>query len=120
MCQQAAPFGEILCRMLCAYYDKTCDSSKFFDDLEIAANDVKNYQKYRNPFDVIYLDITNVMGEAGDEELPSFIRRNVTEELSGAYPALKTDESFSTTLINAAVYMTGILPVKKDGMIEDA
>lgn len=150
-------------QMLCAYYDKTCDSSELFDDLEIAADDMENDRKYRNQFDVIYLDITNIMGESGDEELPSFIRRKVTEELSNAYPDLKTDESFSTTLINAAeltgnkfimiidewdapiretpevqkqylaflrtlfkssgttarifaaAYMTGILPVKKDG-----
>ena len=54
-----------------------------------------------NKFDVIYLDITNIMGEAGTEELPSFIKRKITEELTTAYPGLKTDESFSTTLINA-------------------
>ena len=88
-------------QMLCAYYDKTCDSSGLFEDLEIAANDIESHEKYRNKFDVIYLDITNIMGEAGTEELPSFIRRKVTEELSDAYPGLKTDDSFSTTLINA-------------------
>lgn len=150
-------------QMLCAYYDKTCDSSKLFDDLEIAANGNVCYGKYMNKFDVIYLDITNIMGEAGTEEIPSFIKRKVTEELLTAYPGLRADESFSTTLINAveltgnkfiaiidewdapiretpevqkqylaflrtlfkssgttarifaAAYMTGILPVKKDG-----
>lgn len=137
--------------------------SGLFEDLEIAADDIESYRKYRNKFDVIYLDITNIMGEAGTEELPSFIRRKVTEELSNAYPGLKTDDSFSTTLINAtkltgnkfiviidewdapiretpavqkqylsflrtmfkssgttarifaAAYITGILPIKKDG-----
>ncbi len=61
-------------QMLCAYYDKTCDSSELFDDLEIAAEHKENYEKYRNKFDVIYLDITNLMGEAGEEELTSFIK----------------------------------------------
>ncbi len=150
-------------QMLCAYYDKTCDSSKLFDDLKIAAHNRESYEKYRNKYDVIYLDITNIMGEAGTEDLPSFIRRKVTEELILAYPDLKTDDSFSTTLIRAteltgnkfiaiidewdapiretpevqkqylaflrtlfkssgttakifaAAYMTGILPIKKDG-----
>lgn len=150
-------------QMLCAYYDKTCDSSELFNDLKIACEHKENYKKYLNKFDVIYLDITNIMGEAGTEELPSFIKRKITEELTTAYPGLKTDESFSTTLINAAeltgnkfiavidewdapirekpeiqrqylsflrtlfkssgttarifaaAYMTGILPVKKDG-----
>lgn len=88
-------------QMLCAYYDKTCDSSGLFEDLEIASDDAAGYGKYRNQFDVIYLDITNIMGEAGTEGLPSFIRRKVTKELSDAYPGLNTDDSFSTTLINA-------------------
>jgi len=150
-------------QMLCAYYDKTCNSSSLFDDLAIASGSKECYQKYKNKFDVIYLDITNIMGEAGTEEITAFIRRKVTEELLEAYPGLKTDESFSTTLIHAAeltgnkfiaiidewdapiretpamqkhylaflrtlfkgsgttakifaaAYMTGILPVKKDG-----
>lgn len=50
-------------QMLCAYYDKTCDSSKLFDDLKIAAHSRESYEKYRNKYDVIYLDITNIMGE---------------------------------------------------------
>lgn len=88
-------------QMLCAYYDKTYDSSELFNDLKIACEHKENYKKYLNKFDVIYLDITNIMGEAGTEELPSFIKRKITEELTTAYPGLKTDESFSTTLINA-------------------
>ena len=152
-------------KMLCAYYDKTCDSSSLFEGLEIATNEKINqtYEKYRNHYDVIYLDMTTVLGEAGKDEVISFIRQKVTEELVTAYPALKVDESFSTTLINAveltgnkfiviidewdapirevpeierqyleflrtlfkgsgttsrifaAAYMTGILPIKKDG-----
>ena len=150
-------------QMLCAYYDRTCDSSKLFEDLEIAQSHSESYETYLNEFDVIYLDITNIMGEAGQEGVISFIKRKVTEELLTAYPQLKTDESFSTTLINAveltgnkfiaiidewdapiretpevasqylaflrtlfkssgttarifaAAYMTGILPIKKDG-----
>ena len=163
-CSRPRRFGKsFAAQMLCAYYDKTCDSSNLFDDLEIAADGNGGYKKYRNKFDVIYLDITNIMGEAGTEDLTSFIRRKITEELLAAYPSLKTDDSFSTTLINAteltgnkfiaiidewdapiretpavqkqylsflrtlfkssgttarifaAAYMTGILPIKKDG-----
>ena len=148
-------------KMLCAYYDKTCDSSALFDDLIVAGD--KRYSEYINKFDVIYLDMTNIMGEEKNEIVP-YIRRSVTEELVSAYPDLKVNkESFSTTLINtveltgnkfimiidewdapirevpaiqreyleflrmlfkssgttdrifAAAYMTGILPIKKDG-----
>lgn len=148
-------------QMLCAYYDRTCDSSQLFADLAIARDD--QYQKHLNQYDVIYLDMTNILGETEKGGLVSFIRRKITEELLTAYPDLKADESFSTTLINAAelagkkfiaiidewdapireasefqkpyldflrtlfkgsgitsrifaaVYMTGILPIKKDG-----
>ena len=48
-------------KMLCAYYDKTCDSAGLFDDLEIASD--AQYQRYRNQYDVIYLDMTEVIGE---------------------------------------------------------
>lgn len=152
-------------KMLCAYYDKTCDSSILFDDLEIAVNKKINnsYRQYLNKYDIIYLDMTNIIGEAGKNGLISFIKRKVTEELLVAYPDIKADESFSTTLTNAveltgnkfiaiidewdapireipeiqneylvflrslfknsgatdkifaAAYMTGILPIKKDG-----
>ena len=153
-------------QMLCAYYDKTCDSSALFDDLEIATREDfrDTYGKYLNQYDVIYLDMTNIMGEMGKSRMVSYIRRKVTEELSAAYPDLQADsESLSATLVHtaeltgnkfimsidewdapirempkvqkeylaflralfkssgttdrifAAVYMTGILPIKKDG-----
>ena len=92
-------------KMMCAYYDKTCDSSVLFDDLEIARD--KSYREHLNKYDVIYLDMTTVIGEAGKKEIVPFIRQKVTEELVNAYPALKTDpKSFTSTLMNA-VELTG-------------
>lgn len=44
-------------KMLCAYYDKSCDSKELFDDLNIAETD--EYRKYLNQFNVVYLDITS-------------------------------------------------------------
>ena len=152
-------------KMLCAYYDRTCDSSGLFDDLEIALNERthESYRRHLNRYDVIYLDMTNVMGKAGAQGLVPFIRRRLTEELQEEYPRIKADESLSATLLSAvaltgrkfimiidewdapirelpevqkaylhflrtlfkgsgttdrifaAAYMTGILPVKKDG-----
>ena len=152
-------------KMLCAYYDKTCDSAVLFDDLKIAADESMNetYRQYLNRYDVIYLDMTNIMGKAGARNTVSFIQSSVTEELLKAYPNLKAGNVFDETLIHAveltgnkfimiidewdapiretpeiqemylqflrtlfkgsgttdkifaAVYMTGILPIKKDG-----
>ena len=45
-------------QMLCAYYDRTCDSDALFRDLEIAENE--DYGTYLNQYDVIYLDLTGI------------------------------------------------------------
>lgn len=147
-------------QMLCAYYDKTCDSSNLFAPYKIAADET--YRAHLNQYDVIYLDMTTIMGEA-EGDLISFIRESVTEEIMRMYPKVRLGRTFSSTLLNtveytgnkfvmiidewdapirerpsaekeylqflrtmfkssaitaklfAAVYMTGILPVKKDG-----
>lgn len=151
-------------KMLCAYYDKTCDSSGLFEGLEIA-RDV-GFRDYLNQYDVIYLDMTGVIGETSIGDMIPYIQRNVTQELVEQYPGVRTAEGFAATLANAAesagnkfimiidewdvpireakgrpdlqrkyleflralfknsgmtdkifaaVYMTGILPIKKDG-----
>ena len=135
-----------------------------FDDLAIAGD--TQYRKYLNQYDVIYLDMTGVIGETSMTDMIPYIRRNVVRELTEQYPALKIAEGFTATLANAAevagnkfimiidewdapireakghpdlqkkylkflrslfknsgmtskifaaAYMTGILPIKKDG-----
>ena len=155
-------------QMLCAYYDRSCDSSELFADLAIARDPVytDSYQKHRNQYDVIYLDMTAVIGETSLGELVSYMKRNLVSELTKAYPDSNVAEGFVPTLANvveatgrkfvmiidewdapireawdepevqreyleflrslfknsgatakifAAAYMTGILPIKKDG-----
>ena len=43
-------------QMLCAYYDKSCDSRSLFEDLAIGKD--SEFEKYLNQYDVLYLDIT--------------------------------------------------------------
>mgnify|MGYP003291519398 CR=1 FL=1 len=43
-------------KMLCAYYDKSCNSLKLFQDLKIASD--RFFLTYLNKYDVLYLDIT--------------------------------------------------------------
>ena len=151
-------------KMLSAYYDKSCDSKTLFDDLKIAEDET--YQEHRNKYDVIYLDITNILGKIKRTELVAFIRDRLLKELARIYPEIPgtgvldeqllltvehtgnkfiaiIDEldvlmrdrdatpkeqkeyleflrslfksSGTTDKIFAAAYMTGILPVKKDG-----
>lgn len=152
-------------KMLCAYYDRSCDSSRLFEDLSISTDEKMrdSYRDHLNQYDVIYLDMTNLMGKVEAENMLSFIQDSVTEELVLAYPGFRTGNTFDETLLHAveltgkkfimiidewdapireipdiqmeylrflrmlfkssgttdkifaAVYMTGILPIKKDG-----
>ena len=92
-------------QMLCAYYDKTCDSSKLFDDLTIAKD--KHYLEHLNKYNVIYLDMTSVIGATDKSDIVSYVIRNVTAELLISYPELKVKEAFFDTLANAALLAGG-------------
>lgn len=61
--------------MLYAYYDKTCNSSKLFDDLVIAWDVEINgtYRQHLNQYDVICLDMTNILGKEDPHDIVSFI-----------------------------------------------
>ena len=153
-------------KMLCAYYDKTCDSRTLFHDLMIAEDPKMNagYERHLNKYDVIYLDMTYIKPFSdGFRNTVSYLSEKIMEELAAAYPALKTGNELSYALLHtveltgnkfimiidewdapiretpenqkryleflrtlfkssgttdrifAAAYMTGILPVKKDG-----
>ena len=163
---RARRFGKsYAAKMLCAYYDKSCDSTELFDDLEIAGD--PTYRTYLNKYNVLYIDITSIIGEvSGIKGVIPFIREQVKREIRAEYSGISEDESFVGTLaqavsisgskfiaiidewdaiirdsdstradqkeyleflrslfkssgttdkIFAAAYMTGILPVKKDG-----
>lgn len=43
-------------KMLCAYYDKSCDSRSLFEGLEITGD--PSFEEHLNSHNVIYLDIT--------------------------------------------------------------
>lgn len=159
-------FGKSLAaQMLCAYYDKTCDSHNIFEKLEISRDD--SYEEHLNKYDVIYLDMTGIKPYTENyNQIVPFLIRKLTEEIQAVYPEVPESNDFITTLVNAvtvagnkfimivdewdapireakdrpeiqreyleflrslfknsgttnrifaAVYMTGILPIKKDG-----
>lgn len=82
-------FGKsYVAKMLCAYYDKTCDSAGLFYDLAIAQDE--HYLDYLNQYDVIYLDMTAAMGELGKDGLISGIKKKITEELQQAANLLRS------------------------------
>lgn len=155
-------------KMLCAYYDCSCDSRGLFDDMEIAGT--QGYLTHLNQYHVINLDVTGFISEAARmdislSDVPNMIADAVYRELTESYPELKgkslmdamigcvekTGKEFVfvidewdalireakgdaavqkrylyflrgwfknnnfTPKVVAAAYMTGILPIKKDG-----
>lgn len=149
-------------QMLCAYYDKTCDSSEMFRHKKLSEDE--NYRKHLNKYDVIYVDMTYIKPYTDNyRTAAAYLGEKITEELKAAYPKLTVSNELSATMINAvgltgnkfimiidewdapirenpsvqqtyleflrslfkssqttakifaAAYMTGILPIKKDG-----
>ena len=156
-------------KMLCAYYDCTCDSRGLFDDREISRT--PGYLTHLNQYHVIHLDITGFISEAKSQgnamaDVPGKIVEAVHRELKEMFPEGTYGESLMEALVRcaeetgrefvfiidewdalireakgdgeiqsaylnllrgwfknsnftpkvvAAAYMTGILPIKKDG-----
>ena len=156
-------------KMLCAYYDKSCDSDALFSKYEIAKDE--SYETHINKYHVINLDITGFISEVNMQggslrEIPKIISDTVKGEVENLYPDIPKAESLNAELVAlvektgtpivfiidewdslireagkdeeaqkrylnllrswfknnnftpkvvAAAYMTGILPIKKDG-----
>ena len=149
-------------QMLCAYYDKTCDSHELFAGYDIAQD--KTYEDHIGKYDVIYWDMTGIKPYTDKyKRLVTFLIDQLSKELKEQYPQVEITADLSDTLakatektgnkfiilidewdapirenesvqedyleflrslfknsattskIFAAAYMTGILPIKKDG-----
>ncbi|MCC8049938.1 MAG: ATP-binding protein [Clostridiales bacterium] len=78
-------------KMLCAYYDKSCDSRKLFEGLRISGMD--SFEKYLNKYDVIYLDITGFLARMKNsgKDIVTDIQESVIQELKEAFPGCIND-----------------------------
>ena len=156
-------------KMLCAYYDCSCDSHELFEDKAIAQTE--GYLVHMNQYHVISLDITTFLSIAGRKgvflkDVPNLIVDSIQAELAELYPECASGNNLTDNLVRcadrtgrkfifiidewdalireakndtdaqkrylnllrewfksnnftpkvvAAAYMTGILPIKKDG-----
>jgi len=92
-------------QMLCAYYDKSCNSSELFEDKAIA--DSYSYEEHLNRYDVIYVDMTSIKIYADNyEKLVPYLCHALTKEITQAYPELPADQNLTSLMINA-VEVTG-------------
>lgn len=81
-------------KMLCAYYDKSCNSKELFEGLNIAKED--SFEKYLNKYDVIYLDITLFISRTSDiRDVVKNINNAVVEEVWQTYPDIKKDRALA-------------------------
>ena len=156
-------------KMLCAYYDHTCDSDELFKDMEISSDPA--YKEHLNKYNVIALDIAGLISEQvkrkkSISDMPQIVSEAIRKELIEYCPDIKNQDDLAECFIEcvkitgrrfifiidewdavireakndedtqkiylnllrgwfknssftprvvAAAYMTGILPIKKDG-----
>lgn len=88
-------------QMLCAYYDKSCDSRELFNDLEIAQD--PSFEMHLNKYDVIYLDITWFISTVTDiKEMVSYLQEQVIRELRNTYADVSDEHSLPIVLARIA------------------
>jgi len=86
-------FGKSMAaKMLCAYYDNSCDSRELFEGLEIAKK--SSFGKHLNKYPVICLDITSFTTRyRKDPNIVDRLQHDVKEELMSVYPDAKITDN---------------------------
>ena len=81
-------FGKSMAaKMLCAYYDRSCDSRALFKDLEIENH--PSFEQHLNKYSVIYVDMTNFITKySRDENIVDQIKEDLLEDLKECYPSI--------------------------------
>ena len=73
-------FGKSMAaKMLCAYYDKSCDSRPLFADLKIASD--KTFEQHLNKYPVIFLDISDFVTRYKDENIIKQMDAKLKEDI---------------------------------------
>ncbi len=72
--------------MICAYYDKSCDSRFLFEDLKISKDD--SFEKHLNRYNIITFDVTGFIAGSrdNDTDIVLNIRNSLLEELRDTFP----------------------------------
>ncbi len=89
-------------QMLCAYYDKTCDSHELFAKYAIARD--PSYEKHMNQYHVINLDISGFISEAKQlktplSDIPAAIHKCMLDELKSLSAELAGVTSLNNGLL---------------------
>ncbi len=97
-------FGKSMAaKMLCAYYDKSCDSRELFRGLK--AEEDKSFETYLNKYCVLYLDVTSFTARP---EMRVNIVRNIQDriitELKNVFPDVKYGDNFDLMETLSAIH----------------
>ena len=93
-------FGKSMAaKMLCAYYDHSCDSRQLFADLQIASD--PQFEKHLNKYPVIYLDISDFVTRFKDDSIMLHINEEMKADIHEAYPdvPMKAEDDLMAFLI---------------------
>ena len=99
-------FGKSMAaKMLCAYYDRSCDSRHLFADLGIAGD--PTFEQHLNKYPVIYLDVTNfTTRDLPLTEIIGVMQKEVKEEVLSVYPNVTVDENDDLMAVLTKVTMS--------------
>ena len=97
-------FGKSMAaKMLCAYYDKSCDSRELFVGLK--AEKDKSFETYLNKYSVLYLDVTSFTARP---EFRTNIVRNIQNEmcseLKKSFPGVDYSETTDLMGVLSAIH----------------
>ena len=85
-------FGKSMAaKMLCAYYDHSCDSKNLFTDLKIASD--PSFEEHLNKYAVIYLDLTEFVTRLHDEDIIALLDAELKMDILEAYPNVTVRET---------------------------
>ena len=86
-------FGKSMAaKMLCAYYDKSCDSRDLFRGLEIEKH--PSFEKHLNKYPVIYVDMTDFVTRfRGERSIVDAIQRTLMDDLADVYTEVAVREN---------------------------
>lgn len=89
--------------MLCAYYDRSCDSRALFEDLEIAHSD--SFETMMNQYNVISFDVTGFIKTSVDKKMNALERMQsaLLKEIREAFPGCADDEDDVANALYSAV-----------------
>ena len=85
-------FGKsMMAKMLCAYYDKSCDSRNLFKGLRIVQD--PSFEQHLNKYNVLYLDVTSFTTYTKYQgHIVKSINETMTKEIKETFPDVMVDD----------------------------